>query len=443
MYNAMKLLIATSIITTAGASFAAATSSGTKETTTTTTDCVPDADGVCQQPQDADSANPVTNTTTTPHDYEGFTLHENASILDVLNPDILRDDDLMREVRRRLRRREAVILRDAFVPEFADYVWEELRQEDLDWDHNWEIATDGFSLSHANFYNSDVSVPYLSVGCSIPWLGQGKKWYFSLTAKVPLKTQSWTERMFKTHAVFDHPDTLEWVANLTGRRTYGSPHYASPSRFYTGDYTMPHSDYSQERAVSYVWHLSHDWNPAWGGAFYLNTEKENRHAYVHASYNTLVLFSVTRYSQHMVTVVTDELPEPDFKRLAWNGWWLDTTKYDYTDPVEDLFDTYEKRLTLTDLQTGSLLREGMIEAQVQDPVRAQKLKEWRDNFKNELEEGPRTGSYVIDLYGSAEKDKIRWKEQWDQVGFGDAGDIEEDDEEEEDVEEDPDDWEEE
>ena len=219
--------------------------------------------------------------------------------------------------------------------------------------------------------------------------------------------------MFETHAVFDHPDTLAWVVNLTGRVTNGRPHYGAPSRFFQGDFSMPHSDYAQERSVSYVWHLSRDWNPSWGGAFYWMGERENHHAYVHASYNTLVLFSVTRLSQHMVTMVTSRAPEPQYKRLAWNGWWLDVNEYDYNDPVEDIFDTYDKRLHMTDQQVYLLVEEHEPENQVKDTERVQKLEVWRNTLLHEIQGDSRKNSFMVDLYGSAEKDRERWAQQVD------------------------------
>ena len=86
----------------------------------------------------------------------GFVLNKDTSILDVLNPDILKNEGLLQEVQRRLRNHELVILRDAFLPEFADYVWEDLNRDDLEWEKSKEISPDGFSLSHSNFYWNEV-----------------------------------------------------------------------------------------------------------------------------------------------------------------------------------------------------------------------------------------------------------------------------------------------
>lgn len=225
--------------------------------------------------------------------------------------------------------------------------------------------------------------------------------------------------MNETHSVFNHADSVEWIAKLSGRTiTPGQDHYGCPSRFFPGDYTMPHSDYADERAVAYVWHLTWDWHPSWGGAFYWPFEVDGHHGYHHPSYNTLMLFSVTRQSQHLVTLVTDRAQDPEYKRLAWNGWYLDLDHYDYTDPVEELFDTYEKRLHMTAKQVEALIGEYEIEEQVvDDPKRVQVLNEWKDNFQKE-HYGGRVKSFLVDVHESAEKEKARWQEEWDEYDYG-------------------------
>lgn len=128
--------------------------------------CVLTAAGVCEDEGETheddisrhDTLKSTTTTTNTSTDGLRFTLTEDTSILDVLNPDILHDEGIQNEIRKRLHNHELVVLRDAFVPEFADYVWEELYRDDLEWPAWEEIAKDGFSLSHSNFYWNDVSM---------------------------------------------------------------------------------------------------------------------------------------------------------------------------------------------------------------------------------------------------------------------------------------------
>ena len=240
--------------------------------------------------------------------------------------------------------------------------------------------------------------------------------------------------MNQTNAIFNHPATYAWISNLTDRYTDG-PHDGSPSRYFPGDFSMPHADYADDRTVAYVWHLSRDWRREWGGALYWCGEAKAEHAYVHATYNTLNLFSVTRDTEHFVTIVSpDDAPNPSsHKRLTWNGWWRDAREYDYTDPVETMFDTYEKRLHLTSDQQSMLLDVHDIDEQVpDDPYRRARLYRWKQLFREEINE-PRINSYIVDLYGSQEADDEMYMLSEQQEADMDEYD---DDEEEEDDDED-------
>jgi Rps23 Pro-64 3,4-dihydroxylase Tpa1-like proline 4-hydroxylase len=63
-----------------------------------------------------------------------------------------------------------------------------------------------------------------------------------------------------------------------------------------------------------VWHLTKNWRPRWGGAFYWCPS----FAPIEASFNTLVLFNPTAISYHFVTQVS---PHARGKRFTVNGWW--------------------------------------------------------------------------------------------------------------------------
>ena len=77
-------------------------------------------------------------------DDESFEVDPNASILDYLNPDIFKNETLMDEIRKRLHNNELVVVYDAFLPEFADYVWEDLSSDEIEWKHHEEFNEDGF-----------------------------------------------------------------------------------------------------------------------------------------------------------------------------------------------------------------------------------------------------------------------------------------------------------
>lgn len=85
-----------------------------------------------------------------------FVLKENASLLDYLNPDILENAELMSDISKSLQLDELVVVRDAFLPEFAEYVWRDLNREDLEWPLNSDSFEGGFSFSHHNIYDPEV-----------------------------------------------------------------------------------------------------------------------------------------------------------------------------------------------------------------------------------------------------------------------------------------------
>ena len=66
--------------------------------------------------------------------------------------------------------------------------------------------------------------------------------------------------------------------------------------------------------MAFVWHLTKDWDPKWGGDLYWC----RAHHFVTPSFNTLALFTVGPDSAHFVTHVA---PGARSKRLAINGWW--------------------------------------------------------------------------------------------------------------------------
>ena len=112
-------------------------------------------------------------------------------------------------------------------------------------------------------------------------------------------------------------------------------------------------------------------------------------AYVHASFNTLTLFSVTLRTIHFVTMV-NELAES--KRLAFNGWYASDWDISPDDNLEELLATTWQRQHLTSNQLGQLqdIAE-MPEAYNLDPERAARiLKLWEltEEENYEVQEAP-------------------------------------------------------
>jgi Rps23 Pro-64 3,4-dihydroxylase Tpa1-like proline 4-hydroxylase len=72
-----------------------------------------------------------------------------------------------------------------------------------------------------------------------------------------------------------------------------------------GDHSLPTPDFVDQRTVAFDWHLAKNWNSEWGGALYWCQEVA-LFSHLHATFNTLILYSVTKDFSHFVTPVTRE-----------------------------------------------------------------------------------------------------------------------------------------
>ena len=86
--------------------------------------------------------------------------------------------------------------------------------------------------------------------------------------------------------------------------------------------------------------------PEWGGALYW-AQHDHAVATHHASFNTLVLFSVTTTSAHFVTTVS---PHHKGKRLTFNGWWQSSWLPQANDDLEASLSVEEQKRALTHTQ---------------------------------------------------------------------------------------------
>ena len=148
--------------------------------------------------------------------------------------------------------------------------------------------------------------------------------------------------------LFASAPSREFVGALTGRECGGET-TGAPSWYQAGDHSLPHTDWVGQRTVAFVWHLSKAWRPEWGGALYW-AQHDHAVATYPASFNTLVLFSVTPRSAHFVTTVS---PRHEGKRLTFNGWWQSAwtpRAADVDDLLGDRLATAERRALLTHAQ---------------------------------------------------------------------------------------------
>tara|TARA_B110001452_G_scaffold102607_2_gene85165 strand:- start:279 stop:1244 length:966 start_codon:yes stop_codon:yes gene_type:complete len=238
---------------------------------------------------------------------------EDQSLATYLSPAHLANRE---DIGRRLRDGEVVVLQDAFRPEFAEMVHAELSDKSVAWELNEAYFPDGYAHRHHNVYDRE----------------------------------SWSARLNATLDVFSDAASQQLMSELTGRDCSG-PTQGAPSWYKDGDHSLPHTDWVGQRTVSYVWHLSKNWRPEWGGALYW-AQNDHAVATYPASFNTLVLFSVTTRSAHFVTTVS---PHHKGRRLTFNGWWQSAWSPQPQDDLEVAMQVGTRRdaLTHTQLQAVS------------------------------------------------------------------------------------------
>jgi len=208
------------------------------------------------------------------------------------------------------------VLRDAFRPEFAEMVYSELSSKDVAWELNEAYFPDGYGHRHNNVYDRG----------------------------------SWSARLNSTLDIFSHESSQRFIKGLTGRDCSGTT-VGAPSWYQEGHRSLPHTDWVGQRTVAYVWHLSKNWKPEWGGALYW-AQHDHAVATYPASFNTLVLFSVTTRSAHFVTTVS---PQHKGKRLTFNGWWQSSWEPKLDDEyIDELIASESERSAVTHTQLQAI-----------------------------------------------------------------------------------------
>lgn len=207
-------------------------------------------------------------------------------IRNFLNPKVLQRKNL-KLIETKLKQGCLVSIREAFNEEFSNLMF-----QSLDTENNWKLHEsihNVFHFHHHNIYDlADFSAELL-------------------TARL----------------IFSSSFTKKWMSQLTGKDC-SEEIILSPSWYMPGDHSLPHSDNDGDRSVSFVWHLTKNWMPHWGGGLYWCGTGDT----IKPEFNALHLFNVSNFSEHMVTKVA---PNAQAKRLAVNGWWHANT----TTPVKN------------------------------------------------------------------------------------------------------------
>jgi Rps23 Pro-64 3,4-dihydroxylase Tpa1-like proline 4-hydroxylase len=255
---------------------------------------LPQVDEVVELPQYQDDADDMDQTD---YSFAHPIFKRGLNIKDYLQHHILIRPKSIEMMRHQLHLGKAVIIPDAFHIDFAEAMHQELRQTNFSLYRGSD--PDGFSFNHHNVYDKRNYSAFLN----------------------------------QTQRIFSSPETRDFFSEFTNLDCRGHP-LAAPSDYRPGDYSNPHSDHQDQRTLSFVWHLTKtdEWDAAWGGALYW-CQEHPEHAYLHATFNSLILFRATTHSQHFVTRVSHNVT-PGAKRLAYNGWYDSTWNPQPDDDLE-------------------------------------------------------------------------------------------------------------
>jgi len=205
-----------------------------------------------------------------------------SSIEFFLDPTISTDKPLRRQISNRLMAGDIIVIRNAFQSAFADRMFDCLNNYS-----NWKLYEGyekHFHYHHHNIYDETL----------------------------------FPDALRHCRDVFASEPTKSLVQDLS-RRDCTGPVTFSASLYRPGDHSLPHNDFTVkdglQRQVAFVWNLTRDWRPDWGGEFFWCKKSRG----VNPSFNTLLLFNVDRSCKHFVTLVS---PHAQGKRLAISGWWM-------------------------------------------------------------------------------------------------------------------------
>ena len=205
-----------------------------------------------------------------------------ASLQTILHTETFRDAGLLPTIGRAIENGRAVVIPQAFAPDLAQRVYAALEQSE-----NWK-PYDGhkpfFHFHHHNLYG---------------W------------SDLPPEVRECARILGST-------PTKLLLSVLTGADCRG-PLSIAASMYLPGDYSLPHNDAHDARSIAYVWYLTKDWRPEWGGQFVWCPSG----AIVNPSFNTLIAFKVSSQSLHFVAPVSQRARG---RRLSVNGWWRRASK---------------------------------------------------------------------------------------------------------------------
>lgn len=195
----------------------------------------------------------------------------------LLNPKIFQDVSTIDKVSTWMRLGRAIVIPDALPLDFAEEVCRELHVSSY-----WSSSEGG----HDFFQYRNCVIPRLD-GLSPP--------------------------LARCSRVFRSVETRRFIAELSGADCFGDPRVAA-AWYRANDYALPHDDSKARdpRSVAYIWYLTKEWYPAWGGALFWCPTGQ----YILPRFNMLVMFKVMPSNIHAVCPVSCTATG---RRLTING----------------------------------------------------------------------------------------------------------------------------
>eukprot|EP00538_Stauroneis_constricta_P011163 CAMPEP_0119570816 /NCGR_PEP_ID=MMETSP1352-20130426/43803_1 /TAXON_ID=265584 /ORGANISM="Stauroneis constricta, Strain CCMP1120" /LENGTH=661 /DNA_ID=CAMNT_0007620491 /DNA_START=35 /DNA_END=2020 /DNA_ORIENTATION=- len=279
--------------------------------------------------------------------FADFNFTSDSSIFDCINPKFLEDPQNLQKAKETLQSDGLLVIRNVFFDDLAHLAHDIILQDDCEWNQRWYSSRTGFSTN-----KSDTPI------CS----GGDMPEYEAI------------------QAMFSHESSKDFMEYLIERDTTGE--VITRSGIYgIGDHTSSHTDAQNSRAVAYLWNLSQNWKPEWGGSFVWGSG-QMEHAYQFPTFNTFLLFSVGPRSGHTVTPSTEE--SEGYTRIAYGGWYnadpKNETSLAIDDPISEIFSTRQSRRQLT---TNTVLHIDKLMKLSKDEEKRQKLLEFVRILKNE------------------------------------------------------------
>lgn len=119
--------------------------------------------------------------------------------------------------------------------------------------------------------------------------------------------------------LFKSENFRNYLSEITGHENLEfSEGHSFVSNYESGHYNGPHTDGDNGR-IAFVFHLSKDWKPAYGGLFLrMDWDWKTINKAVCPPFNTLSIFDVSNGAPHLVTEIAQGI---DNKRISFTGWY--------------------------------------------------------------------------------------------------------------------------